>query len=155
VAVGILKSSPAVITQAITASRDAQAITVPYAQTPRIARYNEAGINVAAGAVINSAVLDLSNVSECTVIADNSGGGVARNLVANWLASDGTTVVYQFSTWWPSAPEDSSTSVPQHRRRHFRRPWWGCRRRRGRRCRSPFRLPARRTGRWSSSASSL
>lgn len=78
--------------------RDARAITVPYAQQPRIALYNEAGINVAAGAVINSAVFPMDRVSECTIIADNSAGGVARNLVANWLANDGTTVVYSFST---------------------------------------------------------
>lgn len=76
----------------------AKAITVPYAQQPRIALYNEAGIGVAAGAVINSAVFTLDKVSECTVIADNSAGGTARNLVANWLANDGTTVVYAFTT---------------------------------------------------------
>lgn len=79
-------------------SKPAHAITVPYAQSPRIALYNEAGLNVAAGAVINSQVFTMDKVSECTVIADNSAGGVARNLVANWLASDGTTVVYSFST---------------------------------------------------------
>jgi hypothetical protein len=75
----------------------AHAITVPYAQSPRIARYVEAGVNVAAGAVINSAVLDLSNVSECTILGDNSAGGSTRNLVANWLANDGTTVLYSQS----------------------------------------------------------
>jgi hypothetical protein len=79
-------------------STPAHAITVPYSQQPRIGFYQEAGLNVAAGAVINSPVYDMSKVSECTILADNSGGGVARNLVANWLANDGTTVVYSFTT---------------------------------------------------------
>lgn len=78
--------------------QEAQAITVPYAQSPRIALYNEAGLNVAAGAVINSAVFNLDKVSECTIIADNSAGGSARNLTANWIASDGVTVIYSLVT---------------------------------------------------------
>lgn len=77
--------------------KDAQAITVPYSQLPRIALYNEAGLNVAAGAVINSQVFDMSRVSECTILADNSLGGVSRALTSNWLASDGTTVLFQSS----------------------------------------------------------
>lgn len=73
----------------------AKAITVPYSQLPRIGFYNEAGLNVAAGAIITSAVYNLDKVSECTILAENSAGGSSRTLNADWMASDGTTVLYR------------------------------------------------------------
>jgi hypothetical protein len=78
-------------------SSAARAITVPYSQQPRIGFYQEAGLNIAAGAVINSPVYDLSKVSECTIVADNSAGAASRALTSNWIASDGTTVLFQSS----------------------------------------------------------
>jgi hypothetical protein len=72
---------------------DAKAASVPYAQSSTIARH--ISTTVAAGALIQTAVLDLANVSECVVYADNSGGGSTRALNADCMADDGTTVVYR------------------------------------------------------------
>jgi hypothetical protein len=69
--------------------------STPYSQTPTIARH--ISTTVAAGAIIQTAVLDLSNVSECAVYADNSGGGSTRALNADCIGDDGTTVVFRGS----------------------------------------------------------
>lgn len=52
-------------------------------------------VAVAAGAVINSGTQTLDTAVECSVYADNSLGGSARTLNINFLADDGTTIVYQ------------------------------------------------------------
>lgn len=52
-------------------------------------------VAVAAGAVINSGTLTLDNTTECAVFADNSLGGATRVLNVNYLADDGTTIVFQ------------------------------------------------------------
>lgn len=52
---------------------------------------------VAAGALIDSGVLDMNTSTECTVFADNSAGGSTRNLIINFLGNDQTTIVYQQS----------------------------------------------------------
>lgn len=72
------------------AIRDAHA---QYAQSPVIARHFSS--TVAAGAVIQTAVLELSNVNSCIAYADNSAGGATRALNADCLADDGTTVVFR------------------------------------------------------------
>lgn len=61
-----------------------------------IIRSNSTTMAVAAGAVINSGTIinGLQYVNACTVYADNSAGGSARNLVINWIGEDGTTVTY-------------------------------------------------------------
>lgn len=71
-------------------------------QTPvyayRSTTVNAAGaslVAVAAGAVINSGTLTLLYADECTVMADNSAGGSTRTLNINFLAPDGTTIIYQ------------------------------------------------------------
>lgn len=66
-----------------------------YAQTPTIGRHFSS--TVAAGAIIQTAVLDLSNVNECVAYADNSAGGATRALNANCIADDGTTTVFSVS----------------------------------------------------------
>jgi hypothetical protein len=75
--------------------REARAGSAPYAQSSTIARHFSS--TVAAGAIIQTAVYDLSNVSECVVFADNSAGGSTRALNADCMADDGTTVVYRAS----------------------------------------------------------
>jgi hypothetical protein len=77
------------------ASHPAKAASAPYAQTPTIARHFSS--TVAAGAVIQTAVFDLSNVSECIAYADNSAGGSTRALNADCIADDGSTVVFRAS----------------------------------------------------------
>lgn len=87
--IGIAVSSP-----------PAHAITSPTAQTNRFGRYTECGLNIAAGAVINCPVTlagQLDTVSECWFIADNSAGGATRALTVSWVASDGTTTLFQAS----------------------------------------------------------
>jgi hypothetical protein len=74
-------------------SQPAHAASVPYSQTPTIARHFSS--TVAAGAIIQTAVFDLSNVSECIAYADNSAGGSTRALNADCIADDGTTVVFR------------------------------------------------------------
>jgi hypothetical protein len=76
-------------------SQSAHAASTPYSQTPTIARHFSS--TVAAGAIIQTAVFDLSNVSECIVYADNSAGGSTRALNADCMADDGTTVVFRAS----------------------------------------------------------
>lgn len=81
----------------VTHAKPAHAITVPANQGVRFGRYVECGLNVAAGAVINCTATPagaMDTVSECWFIADNSAGGATRALTVNWLASDGTTVLY-------------------------------------------------------------
>jgi hypothetical protein len=68
---------------------------MPYSQSSTIARH--ISTTVAAGAIIQTAVLDLANVSECVIYADNSGGGSTRALNADCMADDGTTVVFRAS----------------------------------------------------------
>jgi hypothetical protein len=75
--------------------QEVHAASVPYSQTPTIARH--VSTTVAAGAIIQTAVFDLSNVSECIVYADNSAGGSTRALNADCMADDGTTVVFRAS----------------------------------------------------------
>jgi hypothetical protein len=41
--------------------------------------------------------IDLSNVNECIIYADNSAGGSTRALNADCMADDGTTIVYRAS----------------------------------------------------------
>lgn len=55
-------------------------------------------VGVAAGAVITGPVLNLQNTTTCSVFADNSAGGATRALNVNYLADDGTTIVFQSST---------------------------------------------------------
>jgi hypothetical protein len=72
---------------------DAHAASLPYAQTSTIARHFSS--TVAAGALIQTAVFDLANVSECVAYADNSAGGSTRALNVDCMADDGTTVVFR------------------------------------------------------------
>lgn len=65
-------------------------------QVPVFARQSTTPLlNVAAGAVINSGTLQLGNVNECVIYADNSAGGSARTLNINFLGPDNSTIVYQ------------------------------------------------------------
>lgn len=61
--------------------------------TPQHAAY-ESGV-VAAGAVITSPVMDLSNSDEVKILADNSAGGSDRTLKIQYLGPDGTTVLFE------------------------------------------------------------
>lgn len=70
--------------------------TPGYAQTPTIGRHWES-LGVATGAIIQSPVLDLSNVNECIAYADNSAGGSTRALTADCMGADGTTVIFRVS----------------------------------------------------------
>jgi hypothetical protein len=79
---------------ALIGARDAQAASAPYSQQPTIARHFES-LGVAAGAVIQTAVFDLSNVTECIAYADNSGGAATRALNADCIGADGTTVIFR------------------------------------------------------------
>jgi hypothetical protein len=72
-------------------AHDAQA---QYAQTPVLARHFES-LGVAAGAQIQTSVLDLSNVNECIAYADNSAGAATRALNADCIGADGTTIVFR------------------------------------------------------------
>jgi hypothetical protein len=85
-AVLIDRSPPSVVI------RDAHA---QYAQSSVIARHFSS--TVAAGAVIQTPVYDLSNVNSCIIYADNSAGGSTRALNADCMADDGTTIVYRAS----------------------------------------------------------
>lgn len=49
---------------------------------------------VAAGAVINTGVIDFSRVTSLEVLVDNSAGGSSRALTISWLAADKTTVLF-------------------------------------------------------------
>lgn len=81
---------------AILSPKSAHAVSAPYAQSSTIARHFES-LGVAAGAVIQTAVLDLSNVTECIAYADNSLGGATRALTADCIGADGTTIIYRVS----------------------------------------------------------
>lgn len=77
---------------------NAQATKQTPVYTYRSTAINPAGaslIAVAAGAVINSGTLTFLYADECTVLADNSLGGSARTLNINFIAPDGTTIIYQ------------------------------------------------------------
>jgi hypothetical protein len=56
------------------------------------------GPPVAAGALIDSGLVNVGGVAQITCVADNTAGGVARNLVAIWYADDKTTVLYTSTT---------------------------------------------------------
>ena len=55
-------------------------------------------LNVAAGAIITSPVLDVTGCDDVEIFADNSAGGSTRTLTVSFYASDGTTVL-----WTPPA----------------------------------------------------
>jgi hypothetical protein len=66
----------------------------PFSQQPTIG-YHWESLGVAAGAIIQSPVLKLENVSECVATADNSAGGSTRALNVDWMGVDGTTIVFR------------------------------------------------------------
>lgn len=50
--------------------------------------------SVAAGALVDTGAVDVKGCDALAVVADNSAGGVARNLTLDFLADDKTTVLY-------------------------------------------------------------
>jgi hypothetical protein len=89
-------------------------------QSPRLAYAVEAGLNVAAGAQIQSTVLVMDYADTCLVVAENSLGGSSRTLNVDWIASDGTTVLYRQAVTVTNAtrqlvsigPKTSTASLP-------------------------------------------
>lgn len=95
------KYSPLLLVLALTLNtRPAVAAVDPPGQVTTIVTRAPASatlVAVAAGVVINSGQLVLDKATECAVFADNSLGGATRALLVNYLADDGTTIVFQVS----------------------------------------------------------
>lgn len=64
----------------------ANTMTPPYRQYEKL--------NVAAGAIITSDVIDTTGCDDVEIFADNSAGGSTRSLTVSIYASDGTTVLW-------------------------------------------------------------
>lgn len=60
--------------------------------TPPFRQYEK---TVAAGAVINSDIIDVTGCDDVEVFADNSLGGSTRTLTVSFYMSDGVTVLWQ------------------------------------------------------------
>lgn len=69
--------------------------STPMSQQPRIAFYAEPGLNTSS--TITSPIYNLANVSECTVMADNSANvTAARTLNVKWISATTSTPLFQY-----------------------------------------------------------
>lgn len=71
-------------------SAHAATFTPPYIQIDTAAT-----VNVAAGAQIQTPVISTQSCDDIEVLVDNSAGGATRTLNIDWIAFDGTTILYR------------------------------------------------------------